>query len=91
MEEDIEILKGVNAGVLCFAKVKECERYAQAIENILNGLEQDERVIEEMAKCIKGIDANYKEYCTVEVCDYHKNNGKCNASCIINYFRKKCE
>lgn len=35
MEEDIEILKGVNAGVLYFAKDKEYERYAQAIENII--------------------------------------------------------
>lgn len=75
MEEDIKILKGINAGVLCFAKVKECERYAQAIENILNRLEQDEKVIKEMAKWINDLGC-------IDL-DINKD--------IIDHFRKKCE
>ena len=74
-----------------FRKVPTVEELINENNKLLNRLEQDERIIEEMAKYIKGIETNYKEYCTWEVCDYHKNNGKCNSSCIIDYFRKKCE
>lgn len=62
----------------------------QAIENILNRLEQDERVIEEMAKYISNFDIDEP------ICD--KKTGDCYADmygvcedCIIDHFRKKVE
>lgn len=78
MEEEIKILKEhlhtghiyVNCGFTI----------TKAIENILNRLEQDERVIEEMAKQIEKDTEWYLsdfEDMTVEE--------------IIDHFRKKCE
>ena len=60
MEEDIEILKKIKEQTLnasanaCTGAMSDIWRKeARAIENILNRLEQDERVIEEMAEYIR--------------------------------------
>lgn len=52
-----------------------CERHCIAIENILNRLEQDERVIEEMAECINNLGWS----------DLDNNKD------IIEHFRKRVE
>lgn len=58
-------------------------RQIKALENILNRLEQDERVIEEMAECI-----HRTQHCKVlfgkQVVPYYTDE-------IISHFRKKCK
>lgn len=68
MEEDIDMLN--------FMK-RHCawSRQSEAIENILNRLEQDEKVIEEMAEWINDLGC-------IDL-DINKD--------IIDHFRKKCE
>jgi hypothetical protein len=92
MEEDIKILKAfIHKPVRQEKFNKISNKEIQAVEHLLNRLEQDERIIEEMAKYIREIKPNYQIYCNDDVCDYHKNNGECKHYCIINHFRKKCE
>ena len=86
MEEDIKILKEVQWNCLHLRQYKDdkAERKAQAIENILNRLEQDERIIEEMAEYI-----HITQHCKVifggkKPVPYLKED-------IIDHFRKKCE
>ena len=99
MEEDIKILK---EWVERDRKMRDystetdfdkfCEEKNIAIENILNRLEQDERVIEEMVKYIE--DYAIDDVCRKKDCyaDEYKNGHcmKC-VNCIIDHFRKKCE
>ena len=83
MEEDIKILKDlikdfkdVDERTLYVKEVQaRCKKRIKAIENILNRLEQDERVIEEMAECINNLGWS----------DLDNNKD------IIEHFRKKCE
>lgn len=85
MEEDIKILKRM------LEIEKECLHYdvskneIQAIENILNRLEQDERVIEEMESKLKEIQDEYLDFCP-DCVDLANDLLK-----IIDHFRKKCE
>lgn len=66
------------------------DRLIQAIENILNRLEQDKRVIEEMAKYISNFDID-EPICNKKTGDcYADMYGVCK-ECIIDHFRKKCE
>lgn len=83
MEEDIKILK---------EKITNGTIYVQcgftidkAIENILNRLEQDERVIEEMESKLKEIQDEYLDFCP-DCVDLANDLLK-----IIEHFRKKCE
>ena len=99
MEEDIKILKELKeVQEKCIENTKDSpftmlwEKQNQAIENILNRLEQDEKVIEEMAKYIE--DTAIDDVCTKKDCCADKyENGHCKkcVNCIIDHFRKKCE
>ena len=75
MEEDIKILEELAT----WDNIK-LEKGDVAIENILNRLEQDERVIEEMAKQLEK-DAKW----------YLSDFDDMAVEDIINHFRKKCE
>lgn len=64
IEESIEILSGINAGMLYFAKDEEYELYAQAIKNILAHIERLERTIKSMSEEITHKQDEYcKHYC----------------------------
>ena len=112
MEKDIKILKEfIDICKTNFKYNEEAEvvivpETIQAIDNLLNRLEQDERVIEEMAKALKSYANlgvlikcpaeydgryNYKN-CKIDVTKNRtdKTNKLCN-KCIIDHFRKKCE
>ena len=67
-------------------------KYVIAIENILNRLEQDERVIEEMAEYISGLDID-EDICKKKTDDCYMDIFMVNGcrECIIDHFRKKCE
>ena len=92
MEEDIKILKDT------LNKMKKYNFIIQykdiyfdgtdvsTIENILNRLEQLEKIIEEMATYIGKIDVS-EDLCDDSICHEGDN---CN-ECIIDHFRKKCE
>ena len=62
----------------------------QALENLLQGYKQDEKVIDEMADFI------FENVDTAKICGMINSNDcfihsdNCN-KCIIDYFRKKCE
>ena len=62
----------------------------QALENLLQGYKQDEKVIDEMADFIfENVDtAKICGMINSNYCFIHSDN--CN-KCIIDYFRKKCE
>ena len=84
MEEDIKILKDLQnkweLGPFCdMVNVLDLNEI-QAIENIINKLEQDERVIEEMAKQIEK-DTEW----------YLSDFDGMTVENIIDHFRKKCE
>ena len=69
MEEDIKILKNfIHKPVRQEKFNKISNREIQAVEHILNRLEQDERVIEEMAKAWKQDDIRGIE----EIIDYFR-------------------
>lgn len=99
MEEDIKILKELFFDDESYEPNGYVETYLhkeqqKAIENILNRLEQDEKVIEEMAGEIAML--NYEM-----IGAWCKDNKECNLNsnscrgkeieCIIDYFRKNCE
>lgn len=114
MEEDIKILKGfleeckheLMLTKNCWAlEMKEVlprmyfnENTVQALENILNRLEQDERIIEEMAEYIEYVssdgdkDVMYAELYNCNQLDRNWTRGKeAEIKDILKYFRKKCE
>lgn len=102
MEEDIKILRTFLQDRMAVYN----EDLDKHLENILNRLEQDERVIEEMAKALKSYanlgvlikcpaeyDGRYNfENCKIDIFKNRtdKTNKICN-KCIIEHFRKKCE
>lgn len=96
MEEDIKEVKNIleNKDTKFWIGINGM----QAIENILNRLEQDERVIEEMAEYIEYVssdgdkDVMYAELYNCNQLDRDWTRGKeAEIKDILEYFRKKCE
>lgn len=85
MEEDIKILKEIKEeydyafGTKIYRPHSISREEIQAIENILSKIEQDERVIEEMAEYI------------VDLIKYINSEETREIKEIIDHFRKKCE
>lgn len=81
---DIEILKERYKRVIDCINSRDLPLFVEdTVEDIFNRLEQDERVIEEMAECI-----HRTQHCKVlfggKVVPYYTNE-------IIDHFRKRCE
>ena len=93
MEEDIKILKQFKEFLLTIG-IPSCkfEKEIQAIDNMLYRLEQDERVIEEMAEYISDFDID-ETICKKKTDDCYMDVYIVNGckECIIDHFRKKCE
>lgn len=85
MEESVKILRTFLEDRMAVYN----EDLDKHLENMLNRLEQDERVIEEMAECISDLDI-YGDICDrqTEGCNLIAKGCK---DCIIDHFRKKCE
>lgn len=82
MEEDIIRIEEIKKEYSTMDGLKE---YVKAIENILNRLEQDERVIEEMESKLKEIQDEYLDFCP-DCVDLANDLLK-----IIDHFRKRVE
>lgn len=64
--------------------------HIESLEKLLQAYKQDEKVIEEMVKVM--IDSQICDYFVKNKCVYYAGeNKKTCDSCIIDYFRNKCE
>lgn len=100
-EKDIKIIEDFNYNFLTATRLKVdmpitmyiTDEIHDTIMKLLQAYKQDEKVIHEMAKSIVSNDSNLCEYLDIaNKCKYYAGeNKKCCDTCIIDYFRKKCE